>query len=292
MSETDPDDDFVDVLPAKLAGKLIPPLVVRVMRMRSAERVQFNFAPALLEEIVGPRYDIAWSQKRRLFRISARDLGRYEAVQSGRSKRLILRCPLPPLLHASEEVLDPEYYVDAGARVITVEIGDAFKQRALPAPSSPASPAPAARLPAGGMKDIVARAKAAVPAPDFSARPKGGGMAEMDDKVIRTALGLTEPRALELGEHRFPKSEAAVVELLAQRDQVTKQAIMMATADPIGEDERDDKIADVFICKVRPKLEALGFKVMTRWGESWTIAASDRRRLKAMIAEARAEAAA
>lgn len=276
------DDDFMDILPARLVGKNLPQLLVRVVKLRSAVRVQFNFDPKILEEIEGPRYDIAWSLKRRQFRISARDLGRYEAGHSGRGNRAMLRCPIPPGFHPGEELVDPEFFVDRALRTITVDMEDHFKPRALPAPA--AAPTPSAA--AASHREIVERAKAAVPS---RLDRVGGG--DMDEKIIRTALGLNEPRALQLGEHRFTKTEAAVVELLAARELVTKQAIMLVTADPIGDDDRDEKLADVLIHKVRPKLEAMGFKIMTRWGDGFTIAASQRRDLKAMIVDARREAA-
>jgi hypothetical protein len=278
------DDDFIDIMPAKMAGKNLPQLLVRVVKLRSAVRVQFNFDPKILEEIKGPRFDIAWSLKRRQFRIAARDLGRYEAGQTGRGNRAMLRCPIPPGFHPGEELVDPEFFVDQDARTITVEMEDHFKPRALPAPAAAPSPAAAA----ASHREIVERARQAVPS---RLDGRGGGAADMDDNIIRTALGLNEPRALQLGEHRFTKTEAAVVELLASRDLVTKQSIMIATADPVGDDDREEKLADVLICKVRPKLEAMGFKIMTRWGDGFTIAASQRRELKAAIADARREAA-
>lgn len=281
----DDDDDFMDIMPAKMKAKNLPQLLVRVVTLRSAVRVQFNFDPKVLEKIRGPRFDIAWSMKRRQFRISARDLGRYEAGQSGRGNRAMLRCPVPPGFHPGAELVDPEFYVDRDARTITVEMEDHFKPRALPAPT-PAAPSPAAA--AATHREIVERARQAVP----GRIDRLGGAADMDQKVIRTALGLNEPRALQLGEHRFSKTEAAIVELMASRELVTKQAIMLATADPVGDDERDEKLADVLVHKIRPKLEALGIKVMTRWGDGFTVAASQRRDLKAMIAAARqAEAA-
>ena len=278
---TTEDDDFIDIMPAKLAGKVMPQLVVRVMKMRSAERVQFNFDPKILEEIDGPRYDIGWSAKRRHFRISARNLGKYEAVQSGRGNRAMLRCPIPPGFHVTDEVVDPEFFVDRAQKTITIDLEDHFKMRALP---PPAPPSPASQ--AASDREIVERAKAAVPSRIDRLRD------DLDDKVVRAALGLTEARSLQLGEHRFAKAEAALVELLASRELVTKQAYMVATADPVGDDERDDKVVDVVVNKVRPKLEALGITVLTRHGEGWTLVQHQRRDLKALIAQARqAEAA-
>lgn len=110
-----------------------------------------------------------------------------------------------------------------------------------------------------------------------------------DDKVLRAALGLSGPRALVLSDQRFPAAEAAVVSLLSRRERVTRSMVMIATADPVGEDERDAKLADVLICKVRPKLEALGVPVHTEWGECWTVPGAERKRLKAMVAAAWAD---
>jgi hypothetical protein len=150
-------DDFVEILPARPSLKVRAQLVVTIVALRGAERVQFNFAPEILEEIAGPRFDIAFSQKRRQFRIQARDLGRYEPIQPTRGDRRLLRCPLPPTVHKSDEAIDPEFYVDREARTIVVEIEDAFKPKALPAPAPP-------------KEDLIAKARAAVPAPNFSSR--------------------------------------------------------------------------------------------------------------------------
>ncbi len=276
---TTEDDDFVDIMPARMIGKALPQLLVRVVKLRSAVRVQFNFDPAILEEIKGPRYDIGWSAKRRLFRITARDLGKYEAGQSGRGNRAMLRCPVPPGFHVTEDLVDPKFFVDRDNRTITIDLEDHFKMRALPPPAPPAPTGPSQR-------EIIERAKAAVPSRIDRLRD------DLDEKVIRTAMGLTDLRSLQLGDQRFPKAEAALVELLASRELVTKQAYMVATADPVGDDERDDKIVDVIINKVRPKLEALGISVVTRHGEGWTVVPHQRRDLKALIAQARqAEAA-
>lgn len=276
MTDATEDDDFVDIIPAKFAAQKLPALMVRVVKMRSAVRVQFSFEEGVLDEIHGPRFDIAWSMNRRQFRITAKDLGRYEPAKVGRGNRSFLRCPLPPGFHPGEEIVDPEFYVNRETRVITVEMDDHFKPRALPSPVRP--------MAGPSHKDIVQRAKEAVPSKIDSL-----SSSDLDQKTIRTALGLNEPRALVLGDHRFTKTEAVIVELLAARERVTKQAIMIGTADPAGDDNRDEKLADVLIHKIRPKLDAPGFKVMTQFGESWTIAASQRRELRAIIAAARKE---
>lgn len=279
----DDDDDFVDILPARLAGKVMPQLLVRIVALRAAQRVQFNFAPEILGEIQGPRFDIQWAAKTRRFRILARDLGRYEALQAGRSPRQMLRCPLPPGLEPADTVLDPEFYVDREAKTIVVEIGGAFAPRALPAPAPIVTTVSAAR-------ELVAKAKAAVPAPSFSSH-SGGGVAELDQKVVRAALGLTGPRAFDLGGQHFTPTEGAIVDLLARRARVTREAVLMATADPVGDDDRGEKIADVLVCRIRPKMEALRFAVLTHWGEGWYLALDDRKRLKAMLAAEREAAA-
>lgn len=279
MTTETEEDDFVDIIPARFAAKKLPDLLVRAVKLRSSVRVQFSFAPSVLEEIQGPRFDIAWSAKRQQFRITAKDLGRYEPAKVGRGERQFLRCPLPDGLHPNEETVDPEFYVDREMKIITIEMEEHFK------PRPQAKPAPTAAQ-VSQHRDIVERAKAAVPS-----KIDRLSAADLDEKTIRVALGLNEPRPLEMDGQRFTKTEAAVVDLLATRERVTKQMVLMATADPIGPDEREEKLADVLVHKIRPRLEALGLKILTRWGDSWTLASTDRRRLKEMIAAARKEAA-
>ena len=45
----------------------------------------------------------------------------------------------------------------------------------------------------------------------------------------------------------------------------------MATAEPGVEDDRDSKIADVFVCKLRKKLEPLSIEIETLWGDGYRI---------------------
>lgn len=155
------DADFEDILPAGKA-KTASDLVVTVIRLgkHKLPRVQFNFAPAVLAEIVGPRFDIAWAPHGRAFRIRAADLGRYEPVKVGRGEHMLLRCPCPSVgFVPTDETVEPEFYVDQAKRTILIEIGDKAFRGALPVPKVPlTTPAMDAH------KAAVERARQAFPA--------------------------------------------------------------------------------------------------------------------------------
>lgn len=160
MADFDLDDaDFQEILPASRPSPPKVDLVVSIVRLgkRKLPRVQFNFEPSVLEEIVGPRFDIAWSPHHRAFRIVARDLGKYEPINPTRGNRVLLRCPTPEVgFNPTDEAISPEFYVNREKRAILVEIGvNAFRK----------PPAQPAVLPAvAAHKSAVDRARAAFPA--------------------------------------------------------------------------------------------------------------------------------
>lgn len=167
------DADFQDILPARAAASTKADLAVSVVRLgkNKIARVQFNFSPSAIAEIVGPRFDIAWAPHHRAFRITARDLGKYEPMNSTRGNRVLLRCPTPDVgFFATDEAIEPEFYVNQEKRAILIEIGtEAFR---APAASSvkPASP-PATSGPTTH-KAAVERARQAYPATSITSLRK------------------------------------------------------------------------------------------------------------------------
>lgn len=75
-------------------------------------------------------------------------------------------------------------------------------------------------------------------------------------------------------EYRLTSREARVFAHLASRDFGTRQSIMMALySDRLEEPE--PKIVDVFVCKMRRKLQPFGVRIETIWGQGWRLARPD-----------------
>lgn len=85
-----------------------------------------------------------------------------------------------------------------------------------------------------------------------------------------------------IGDARLPRIERRVLDVLLRRQLVTKAAIMSATSDN-PDDDRDTKLADVLICKLRPKLASIGVEIRTHWGEGFSIPDPQRRDLRRMF---------
>lgn len=75
-----------------------------------------------------------------------------------------------------------------------------------------------------------------------------------------------------VGVARLTKKEAVVAATLAKHGRASKASIYHALYGGLSDDEqREPKIVDVFICKVRKKLAPLGIQIDTQWGVGWTL---------------------
>lgn len=92
-----------------------------------------------------------------------------------------------------------------------------------------------------------------------------------------------------IGDHRLPKLERSMLAVLIARDVATKEALLHASAVDGGDDDRDPKIVDVIICKLRPKLAAIGIEIKTHWGDGYSIPRQQRKALKKMFGMPAAE---
>lgn len=50
---------------------------------------------------------------------------------------------------------------------------------------------------------------------------------------------------------------------------LSKETLLVASADAGNDDDREIKIVDVVICKIRKKLQPLGVTIQTVWGEGY-----------------------
>lgn len=64
-------------------------------------------------------------------------------------------------------------------------------------------------------------------------------------------------------------SEAKVFSHLTTREVVSKQSIMLAMYSDRIDVEPEIKIVDVFICKLRKKLQRFGVEIVTMWGHGY-----------------------
>lgn len=269
------DDDFIDIEPVS-SKKSRADLVMRVIKPRQGNnrKIQFNLASVILSEINiderGGRLAVQWSPAKRAFRLKAEKGGVFEVMSPAKGEgRRLVRAPLPAGLFDNEGEAEPEFYVDAIGKQIIIECPELFlrpKFKMLTGPVGPASE------------------------PSREA-PRNPGAAVDDGKVLRAALGITDTMPRTIDGHHFKPAEAAVLHLLATRELVTKEAVMIATANPENpnDDERNEKIVDVYLCKIRPQLSEMGIAVQTDWGNGYKLSRADRTKLKNLIELARME---
>jgi two-component system cell cycle response regulator CtrA len=82
-------------------------------------------------------------------------------------------------------------------------------------------------------------------------------------------------------EWRLTAAETRVMMALAARELATEAHVMSALYGlrPDG-DTAEEKIVDVFICKIRKKVAPFGVRIETVWGRGWTLDAQTRARLR------------
>ena len=259
MNDFDSIDDFIDVIPDKAKDE---PLVVYVMMSgrQKSPKLRLAFIADALAAIGGPRYLVRWSPQRRVLRVEAGERHPYEPFRMGRgSQREILSCPVPAGFAIDGDRCLPAFHVDTVGRAINIEVPAPAGQRHLPAPAPRALPAPK---------------------PQPASQPIG----QYDADLAQT-LGLTPNFPTRFGDIALTKSEAQILEVLYRREQASKDALMMATAVPGVEDDRDQKLADVFVCKLRKKLEPLSIEIETLWGDGYRINPKTKRFIARLLGE-------
>lgn len=66
-------------------------------------------------------------------------------------------------------------------------------------------------------------------------------------------------------------AEASVYRCLAARPWASKATLMVALYSDRADDGPDQKIVDVFICKLRKKLRPFGVGIATIWGQGYAL---------------------
>lgn len=82
-------------------------------------------------------------------------------------------------------------------------------------------------------------------------------------------------------EWRLTQHEARVFGVLRARELATKDAILAGLYGHLAGDAPEAKIVDVFICKLRKKLQPFGIVIETIWGQGYRLAAESRARVAA-----------
>lgn len=81
--------------------------------------------------------------------------------------------------------------------------------------------------------------------------------------------------------------ESTIFGLLLKLPLVRKEAFMQELY-PHQQDEAEIKIVDVFICKLRTKLEPFGLQIETQWGQGYFMTKETKAAAEQLIAEANA----
>lgn len=123
--------------------------------------------------------------------------------------------------------------------------------------------------------------------PDFEARCRllERENDELRDRVaqLEDMLGVTfdSPAFLELS-----SSEGTIFGLLLAREAVTKSLVMDAIyGDRPDSDLAEEKIVDVWVCKLRAKLEPWKLEIETNWGQGYFMTVAMKKAARELIQE-------
>jgi DNA-binding response OmpR family regulator len=87
-----------------------------------------------------------------------------------------------------------------------------------------------------------------------------------ENRQLKKALsGASEPPPF----FGFTKSEATIFSVLLANRAPRAEAFMNALFSTDADDPPEEKILDVWICKMRKKLKPFGIEIKTHWGECW-----------------------
>lgn len=91
------------------------------------------------------------------------------------------------------------------------------------------------------------------------------------DETIRQLRALLLPQADLPLEWELTHREARVFRAMLGVDMLTREAAMAALYSDRPDDAPDQKIVDVFICKLRKKTRPYGVAIDTVWGQGWRL---------------------
>jgi hypothetical protein len=100
-------------------------------------------------------------------------------------------------------------------------------------------------------------------------------------QALKKALaGAAEPPPF----FNFTTSEAAMFSVLMKNRAPRVDTFMAALYSSQADDPPDENILDVWICKMRKKLNPYGIEIKTHWGECWEMPEASKERARELMA--------
>jgi len=97
-------------------------------------------------------------------------------------------------------------------------------------------------------------------------------------RILEEEIGMRNDVPLVFG---LTGSEAKVLSMLFQREFATKDQLLLAvTSDVTGNKQPEIKIVDVYVCKIRRKLEPFGIVIATVWGRGYNLDADNKAKVR------------
>lgn len=98
-------------------------------------------------------------------------------------------------------------------------------------------------------------------------------------RELEQQLGISVGPPLAFG---LSRQEGVIFGLLVKNPLVTRE-FAMSTLYLHEQDMADDKILDVFICKVRRKLQPWNIDILTKWGQGWFMPSESRVKARGLM---------
>ena len=273
------EEDFDEVDSASAIKVPLTPVMLSAVHLgkHRTARLQFSIDPDIIAQIGANRVRVEWNKIKGVYRLKSSNEGKYQVNTFARSTRCWVRVVFP----------DADLYEIGGRHSALFQVNSVDKSLLVRVPpvffTEPENP----------KQKILAPLPPTPPRQLFSPtplKPRAPEAALDDPKIVRAALGLSADAAPTLinGE-KFTPAEAEVVRLFSQRILVTREMVLLATRDPANpdEDDRDEKLLDVYVCRVKPKLKKMSIFIKAVYGQGFTISQDERTLLKRYISEAK-----
>jgi hypothetical protein len=284
------DDDWIDLEKTPAPGAVRPLATVKLTKMakpgarvsaaRSTIWLRRELADWAREK--GPRFrvQIGGAGANLLRVIPDLDRGKYETADFHGSLRINLGIVN---VWPDEDRAPAEAAASITPGGLVLRLPEGFARPTLPMlPSPSASPPAAAR---------VEKPASPIDLPSLPSKAITAREIAVESEAMKVALGVTGAFPHDIGGQHFTPTEAAMIESLLKRVELSRAGLMIATHDPAnGEDERSDKLVDVVISKMRPKLLALGVSISSGGG-AFKFDLGNKAKLRALVKAAQPEAA-
>ncbi|HVJ44642.1 MAG TPA: helix-turn-helix domain-containing protein [Dongiaceae bacterium] len=106
--------------------------------------------------------------------------------------------------------------------------------------------------------------------------------AKLRIRELEDALGAGFQAPLALG---LTKHEGQLLGLLVKRQAVMREMAMAVMYGDAARQPQDDRILDVYIARIRKKLDQFGIEIKTMWGSGWVIEPEHKAKIHALTAD-------